>query len=955
MANTDSTSPNPDLVAHEQTSRPGAAAELLACEARYRMLFEHAQVGILLADSRSYYLDANASACQMLGYPREELIGMHATQIVQTTEIPHIETALTELTDHTTHRREWNFRRKDGTIFTADVIASLMPDGKVLALIHDNSPVKQAHTRGEYLAAIVESSSDAIIGKNLNGIVTSWNSGAEAIFGYSADEMIGTPITRLIPEDRLNEEALILGHIRQGERVELLETQRRTRDGRMIEVAITVSPIRDRSGQIVGASKIARDTTALKEREREVARLTRLYAALSQINQAIVWTPNREDLFRKVCKALVEQGGLRLAWIGWHDPATQRLLPVAEFGDDGYLQTIVVYADDRAEGRGPSGRAFRSRRPYICNNVVTDEATLPWRAKLIERGFLAVAAFPIRTQGEVCATLSVYADRCEFFHEKEIALLQEAAHDLSFALDNFQREAARRQAEQAMRNEQRFTDSMIESMPGILYFYDEQGRFLRWNRNFETVSGYSGAEISRMHPLEFFAGEDRARVAERIVEVFNTGESAVEAEFVSRAGTATPYFFTGRRVEFEGKTCLVGVGIDISERRRAEKRLAESERKYRELVESANSIILRWDSSGRITFLNEYGQRFFGYTAEEILGRHVLDTIVPHVESGGRDLRQLMDEICANPEAFEHNINENVRRNGEHVWVSWTNRIVRNAQGEVLEILSIGTDITDRLRMEAEREKRHRAEAADRIKSAFLATMSHELRTPLNSIIGFTGIILQGLAGPLNAEQSKQLDMVRSSARHLLALVNDVLDISKIEAGQLMVARAPFDLRRSISKVLALIKPQAEAKRLELRVAIAPDLGEAISDERRLEQILLNLLSNAIKFTEQGTVTLQADLRTDFQPAGAEAPQRAICLQVSDTGMGIKPEDVVNLFQPFRQIDSGLSRKHEGTGLGLAICQRLAKLMGGEIRVESAWGQGSTFRVVLPLQPPGQS
>jgi signal transduction histidine kinase len=237
-----------------------------------------------------------------------------------------------------------------------------------------------------------------------------------------------------------------------------------------------------------------------------------------------------------------------------------------------------------------------------------------------------------------------------------------------------------------------------------------------------------------------------------------------------------------------------------------------------------------------------------------------------------------------------------------------------------------------------------RAEAADRLKSAFLATMSHELRTPLNSIIGFTGILLQGLAGDLTDEQGRQLQMVRDSARHLLALINDVLDISKIEAGELEVSAEQYDLSATIDRAVASIAPQAQQKGLRLDVHVAADgLQRTIGDRRRVEQLLLNLLSNAVKFTDEGVVTLEAQLveEPDSQPA--------VCIHVRDSGIGIREEDMYRLFQPFSQVDSGLNRQHEGTGLGLAICQRLTTLMGGTITADSTWGAGSRFTVTLPL------
>jgi len=239
---------------------------------------------------------------------------------------------------------------------------------------------------------------------------------------------------------------------------------------------------------------------------------------------------------------------------------------------------------------------------------------------------------------------------------------------------------------------------------------------------------------------------------------------------------------------------------------------------------------------------------------------------------------------------------------------------------------------------EALRVAKEAAESADRVKSAFLATMSHELRTPLNSIIGFSSLLLQQITGPINEEQARQLEMVCGSADHLLALINDVLDISKIEAGQIEVVPRRFELPDSVRQVVGSAAPMAQRKNLSMDLQIDPGVGAVVSDRRRFEQILLNLLSNAIKFTDAGSVSVRV--------SGGDS---RVTIVVTDTGPGIDPKDVEKLFRPFSQVGSVSARRHEGTGLGLSISKRLVELLGGQIWVQSLPGAGSTFGFHLPI------
>ncbi|MBP6034509.1 MAG: PAS domain S-box protein [Azonexus sp.] len=404
---------------------------------------------------------------------------------------------------------------------------------------------------------------------------------------------------------------------------------------------------------------------------------------------------------------------------------------------------------------------------------------------------------------------------------------------------------------------------------------------------------------------------------------------------------------------------MLGIGHDITERKRSELLLLQSEQRYRNLHESLRDAFARCDLTGRIVECNHAFLDLLGYDESELTGLNFRQITPPRWHES--EERILQEEVLASGASRVYE-KEYVHKDGHPIPVEIRTCLLRDEHEQPVGMWAIIRDISERKHQEsvlanhrqhlealvAERTSelvlaKEVAESGSRAKSTFLANMSHELRTPMNAIMGMTASALRRSTDP---EIRSRLDKVIQASKHLLTVINDILDLSKIEAEKMVLERIPFTLPGLVDELDVLVREKADEKNIELRFVTASDCAAETlhGDAARLRQILLNLLGNAIKFTDPGgSITLRIEC---LERHGAEALYR---MEVSDTGIGV-PEDILpRLFNAFEQADSTTTRKYGGTGLGLAICKRLVQLMGGQIGVHSTPGQGSTFWLTARL------
>jgi len=908
-----------------------------------QVLIDNIPNPVYYKNKEGVYLGCNLAIEQFLGIPRDKIIGKTVFDIFSDKAVAEKYREMDEglFRNPGIQVYEYKLRNIDGTdhdvIFNRSTYPG--PDGKVAGLVGviiDITEQKSAENSLRRLAAIVESSDDAIIGKDLDGIITSWNYGAEKIYGYTAQEAVGRSINLIVPPEKKDETVVLYNKIKKGEHIKHYETIRITKDGNRLNMSLTISPLKDGAGIIIGVSTIARDITGWLKVEIRINKLSKMQNTLLNprkleeklkiITDGVVdifdadfsqiWLMGPPDRCNSGCPhAAVTQGPHMCV------KRDQCLHLVSSSGRythiDGGAHARVTFGCYKiggiASGEYPS---------FLTNDVRHDPRVHDheWAAKL---GLVSFAGFRLGLSGgETIGVLALFSKHA--ISSEEYALMMIISN---IAI----RMVKATQAEEKLKNSEERFRQLFESSRDAIFTMDKNGIIDCNNKSLELFGIKEKENFTKKHPgelspaLQLNGNDSLSEAKKHIEQAFNRGTDFFEWNHQKADGTVFPAEVLLSKFQLVGKEYLQATVRDITQRKQAEEKIELAVEEWERTFNSISDLIFIQDKNFTITRVNKSCAAALKLKPEEIIGKRCFEVFhgLDHPWPSCPTVKTQGDFIPHAEEVDDPHIG---------VPLMVTVSPIFNTKGEFIGSVHVARDISERKKVEkALRE-------VIEMKTDFTSTVSHELRTPLAAIKEGISIVLDGTSGAISKEQKEFLDIAKRNVDRLARLINDILDFQKLESGKMIFNMQANDINEVAKEVEKIMRGVIEKKGLALALELDGELPKAQFDRDKIIQVFINLINNAVKFTEKGSIKIQTSKVDNF-----------IAVSVKDTGIGIKESDIPVLFERFKQLESGMTRKTGGTGLGLSICKDIVEKHDGKVWVESKVGQGSIFSFTLPL------
>ncbi len=876
----------PERPAAERRALPGALTE----EALLRIVTQHARAGLAVISRERRYLYANATYAEILDLPSDGVVGRAFDEVLPTLHLEQVEPHLKRAFGG--ERVQFPLLRPtpQGECWLTVRYDPMVDDGTVslvVAVLVDVTESRRAEADAHRLAAIVESSDDAIVGKDLDGIVTSWNEGAERLFGYTAAEMIGASIMRIIPEERREEEERILRMIRSNERVRHFETERRTKSGQRIMVSLAVSPIRDGEGRVVGASKVARDITERKKADEAL-----------RFQQAMLLTER--------------------------DLTPDGILVVDEHS------TVLSYNRRFAQMWGVDVDILETRAHGTLLDSVRDKLADP-------DGFMTRIRELYDRHEESSHDEVELADGRTF--ERHSAPMRDPDGKYHGRVWYFRDVTERKRSEEALRAERDRAQRYLDTAEVILLALDTRARVTAINRKGCELTGWSEAELLGRSWFEMCLPESaRGKIAERFERILAGDQSSIESPILTRGGDERMVDWKTRTLRDESGE-LIGTfssGTDITERHRAQEALRTAEERTRFALESAGVGVWDMDYATGLARVTETLEAQYGWEPGTFDGTRETFLGAVHPEDRGRVRETLIRaEESGSDFTVEHRA---LWADGTVRWLTSAGRIRLDEHGVPLRGVGISMDVTERHSLEQQYRQAQKMEAVGRLAGG----VAHDFNNLLTAILGYCQLLLLDLAE--NDPRREDILEIQHSGRSAAHLTGQLLAFSRKQ----IVEPTVLDLNKVIEATGRMLG-RLIGEDVEIDLHLGPDRMTVRADAGQMEQVLVNLAVNARDAMPGGGVltieTASVELDEDYAETHLDVtPGPYVALTVSDTGVGMSRDVQERLFEPFFTTKEA----GKGTGLGLATVHGIVAGSGGIVRVYSEVGKGTTFTVYLP-------